>query len=93
MPRFFGLQPENYEEVILEPWFNLAYYCGITWETYINWPVPIKRWVLKRLLNEIHNVGATKAPVDNPPEVRAMTGQHRQIGTPSPILHRFPKKS
>jgi hypothetical protein len=93
MPRFFGLEPEQYEQVILEPWFNLAYYCGITWETYMNWPVPIRDWTLRRILKEINNAGASKSPVDNPPDVKALTGQIRQIGSPSPKLHRFPPKA
>jgi hypothetical protein len=83
------------EEIILKPFFQLGYYFGMSWETYIDFPTPYRSWLLEQINNEIKkSVDAggdipSKAPHDNLPDVRALTGKFRQVGTTSPRLHRF----
>ena len=76
---FFGLTPEDREIVIMEPFFDLSYYGGVSWETYYNWPIAYKRWYLKRLNKEIeraHKSGeqdmVSKAAHHNDPVTREM---------------------
>jgi hypothetical protein len=44
---FFGLTTTDKEAIILEPFFLLGYYFGMNWETYYNFPVAYKRWLIK----------------------------------------------
>ena len=66
----------------MEPFFNLSYYGGISWETYYSWPVSYKRWYMKRLNKEMErarNNGeedmVSKAAHHNDPDVRQMMGK------------------
>ena len=91
----FEIKPGDREAVYLEPFFILGYYYGMTPETYMNFPVEYKRWLAKRINAEIeaaHKNGQnppSKAPHDNDPQVRALTGKTREVGTTAPMHHRF----
>jgi hypothetical protein len=79
----FGLTSNDKENVILEPFFLLGYYFGMDWNTYYNFPVAYKRWLIKRIEKEIqaaHNQGndiPSKAIHQNTPEARAWAGRNR----------------
>jgi hypothetical protein len=83
------------EQIILKPFFQLGYYFGMSWETYLDFPVPYRGWLLEQINTEITKAVQaggdipTKAPHDNMPDVRAMTGKFRQVGTTSPRHQRF----
>jgi hypothetical protein len=59
------------------------------WETYYNYPVPYKRWLLQRLTDEIKKATEKKADIPtkgaqhNSPEIRAMSGKFKQFGSNS----------
>lgn len=94
MPAFFGLTPSDKENVILEPFFALTYYAGMSWETYYDFPVAYKHWLIKRIEKEINakadkgNDIATKGFHHNQPDVRELTGKTR-TSTTSARMQRF----
>ena len=91
---FFGLTPADREAVLLEPFFLLSYYAGISWETYYRWPKPYVRWYVKRIEREIKQAGEaqsdipSKAPQHNTPDVRQLTGKVNPF-TPNAKKQRF----
>lgn len=80
---FFGLTPEDKEQVLLEPFFLLGYYFGMTWGDYYSFPVSYKRWLIERIQKEIKrtnsngNEAGTKAAHHNDPQTRSLTGKNR----------------
>jgi len=94
---FFGLQPDDKAQLILEPTFLLMYYGGFLYGEVYRLPVAYKRWFIERIVKEL-NKGSDKEGSDNPqpltkalhqntPEVRALQGKDRPQ-TPS-RLRRF----
>lgn len=85
MPAFFGLKPEDREIVILEPFFNLMYYGGMSWETYYRFPVAYKKWLIKRIEREIRGTQEqqseipSKAPHHNTTDLRSITGKTKPV--------------
>jgi hypothetical protein len=77
----FHIQPKDREGVWLEPWFLLGYYYGMSWETYLNYPVYYRRWLIERINKEIKSANEkqqdipTKAPHDNTEQIRAMASK------------------
>lgn len=69
--------------VLLEPFFLLGYYFGMDWETYYNYPVMYKRWLVKRIEKEItkaHDAQSdipSRAMHQNTPDARALAGRTR----------------
>ena len=94
MLAFFGLTPNDKEDLVLEPFFLLGYYFGMSWETYMNFPVTYKHWLVKRIEKEIKdsqkggNDIPSKAPHHNGSDIRAMTGKTK-IHTPNAKSQRF----
>lgn len=82
----FQIRPKDREVVFLEPFFVLTYYAGMTWETYLDYPVEYKRWLIKRINTEIktasesQNGAPTKASHHNGPETSAMLNKFRHFG-------------
>jgi hypothetical protein len=82
--RFFGLTPEDKEALLLEPFFLLGYYFGMTWQDYYHLPVTYKRWLIERIQREIKktnsngNEAGTKGAHHNDPQTRAFQGKHRE---------------
>ncbi len=85
MRAFFGLTTTDKEAIILEPFFLLGYYFGMNWETYYNFPVAYKRWLIKRIEKEIQKAGKSgkdipsKAMHHNTPDARALTNKTRPV--------------
>lgn len=83
---FFGLTPDDKEAILLEPWFLLHYYGGMSTDEYLRLPVMYKRWFIQRINNEIKKASEqgndipSKGVHDNAPDIRAMTGKFRQFG-------------
>jgi hypothetical protein len=83
MPAFFGLTPQSKESEILEPFFLLTYYAGMSWETYYTFPIAYRKWLIDRINKEINAARKsqsdipTKAPHHNTEDLRAMTGKFR----------------
>jgi hypothetical protein len=56
------------------------------WETYYNFPVVYKRWLIKRINDEIKRAvdnksdTPSKAAHHNSPDLRSMTGKTKQFG-------------
>ena len=69
--------------VLLEPFFLLGYYFGMDWNTYYNYPVAYKRWLIKRIETEISRSQEAKNDIPsramhhNTPDMRALTGKTR----------------
>ncbi len=83
-PPFFGLTPEDRAKVILEPFFALGYYFGMTsWKDFYNFPIIYRRWLIKRINEEIQkaaeaqNGQTSKGLHDNTPDVRSLTNKSR----------------
>ena len=79
---FFGLRPEDREQLVLEPAFLLMYYGGCLYEEIIRMPVAYKRWFIQRINAEItktHDAGQTqsRAVHQNQPDVRELQGKLR----------------
>jgi hypothetical protein len=76
----------------LDEFFNLGYYFGMDWATFIQFPVTYKGWLMERITKEIAKAsetgGGTKAAHHNTPEIAALQGKFRQFGTQSPRLQR-----
>lgn len=92
MSPFFGLRPEDREQLVLEPAFLLIYYGGFLYSEVQNLPVAYKRWFIDRISRELkrtHDQGNTqsRAVHQNSPDVRALQGMAREQ-TPS-RLRRF----
>lgn len=90
----FPLNPENREQVWLEPFFVLMYYAGWSWESFLNFPIEYRRWLISRINKEIsrateekHDIG-DKSPPHNTPEIRQMAGMAKQF-TPNAKMQRF----
>lgn len=55
----------------------------MSWETYYNFPVAYKTWLIKRIQTEINKASEaqkdipSKAPHHNTPSIRALTGKLR----------------
>lgn len=77
----------------MEPFFILGYYFGMTWETYYDYPVAYKKWLIERINTEINRAVnnkadiPSKAPQHNTPQIREMTGKAKQFVNPK--THRF----
>lgn len=81
---FFGLAPEHREAAQLEPFFNLAYYFGMSWKEFYNFPIVYRRWIMKRLNDEIKRSSEageqpipSKGAQHNDPHLRAMMNKSR----------------
>lgn len=81
---FFGLAPELREAAQLEPFFNLAYYFGMSWETYYQFPISYRRWIMKRLNDEVKRSSEageqpmpSKGAQHNDPHTRSLMGKAR----------------
>ena len=79
---FFGLHPEDKEQLILEPSFLLMYYCGFSYKETYNIPVQYKRWFIERIGKELSKSSeggqnTSRALHDNPKDVRSMLGMAR----------------
>ena len=82
---FFGLQPSDKEQLILEPAFLLTYYNGFSWTETYNLPVVYKRWFIERTVKELNKGGGgadgessqSRALHANSPEVRQLQGRSR----------------
>jgi hypothetical protein len=81
-PTFFGLGPEDRELVLLEPFFNLAYYFGMDWCTYYNFPITYRRWIMSRLNKELKKAAdageqqmPSKGAQHNDPALRQQMGK------------------
>ena len=83
MPAFFGLAPTDKENVLLEPFFLLGYYFGMNWETYYNFPVAYKHWLIKRIGKEVSKAQEAQSDIpsrgmhQNTPDARAIAGRSR----------------
>lgn len=80
--RFFGLQPQDKEQLIWEPCFLLTYYGGLTGAEAYNLPVPIKRWWIERIVTELNKgkegeSSQSRALHQNTPDIRSMQGRMR----------------
>jgi len=57
------------------------------WETYYNFPVSYKRWLIKRINDEISRAAGNKADIPskgahhNDPNIRAMAGKFKHFGS------------
>ena len=66
--------------------FLLGYYYGMDVQTYYNFPVRYKRWLIERINDEIKKATENKADIPskgvqhNTPDVRALAGKARQFG-------------
>lgn len=82
MSAFFGLKPEDREQLILEPAFLLIYYGGFLWKDTYNLPVSYKRWFIERISKEFKSSSEggqtqSRAAHQNTPDVRALQGKAR----------------
>lgn len=80
MSRFFGLRPEDREQLILEPAFLLMYYGGCLYEEIMRMPVAYKRWFIQRINKEFSQSKEstpTRAAHQNSPDVRSLQGMAR----------------
>lgn len=79
---FFGLQPSDKEQLLLEPTFLLMYYMGFQYQEAYNLPVVYKRWFIERVSKELNKTSEggetqSRALHQNTPDVRAMQGRSR----------------
>ena len=90
---FFGLTPKDRPAVLLEPFFALGYYFGMSWETYYNFPVAYKEWLVSRINKELQKYedsgdhGSKSFQVNNL-DANQLRGKTRSFPTNS-RLHRF----
>lgn len=89
----FGISYEDREQVLLEPFFLLAFHLGIDWNTFYNWPVSYKRWFIERLQKEMDKRSEagdipSKSSLSNTSDARALTGKSRSDSVPNK-LRRF----
>lgn len=83
MPGFFGLGPDDKEQLVLEPTFLLMYYGGFSYKEACNLPVAYKKWFIDRIVKELHRTGEegntqSRGLQANTPDVRAAQGRVRQ---------------
>ena len=70
---------------MLEPFFLLGYYFGMSWADYYKFPIAYRRWLIKRINDEIakaaeaQNGQTSKGFHNNTPDVREMTGKQRSL--------------
>ena len=82
----FGLEASDKEAIVLEPWFLLGYYFGLTLPEYLTLPVSYKRWLIERIGKEIKKASESKSDIpskgihDNSPDLRSMSGKFRTFG-------------
>jgi hypothetical protein len=68
---------------MLEPFFLLGYYFGMDWRDYYRFPVAYRRWLIKRINDEIQkaaeaqNGQTSKGAHNNTPDIRSLTGKSR----------------
>lgn len=72
--------------LILEPFFLLGYYFGMShWGDYYKFPVAYKRWLIKRINEEIQkaaeaqNGQTSKGYHNNTPDIRGLTSKARSL--------------
>lgn len=55
MSAFFGLDPNNRETILLEPFYLLNQHLkgGMDWNTYLNFYVSYRRWLLERIAKDL----------------------------------------
>lgn len=55
MSRFFGLDQNDREMLLLEPFFliNRHMQGGMDWETYYNYPIIYRRWLITRIAKDL----------------------------------------
>lgn len=84
MRTFFGLRPEDREQLILEPAFLLGYYLGYSYTEVYNMPVAYKAWFIRRVSEEIAKANnpdnptappGSKAAHQNSPDIAAILGR------------------
>lgn len=67
----------------------------MSWETYLKFPITYRGWLIQRIEKEIMKARdgeadtTSKAPHENTPEMKNLTGKFRQVGTTAPNKHRF----
>ncbi len=82
MSNFFGLQPVDRVDLILEPIFLLMYYGGFLYKEAYHLPVPYKRWFIDRIIKELNKSSEggdtqSRALHHNSPDVRNMQEKAR----------------
>lgn len=66
----------------------------MTWETYLKFPVPYRKWLINRMIKEINQAQEaksdipTKALPQNTPEMRSLLGKAK-IVTPNAKMQRM----
>lgn len=86
----FGLMPEHRLNILFEPFFNLMYYMGFTWDSFDMGPLTTeqRQWFMGRLIKEIevaknnHSEIPTKAGHMNTSDVRGMLGHTKPFSGP-----------
>lgn len=55
MSAFFGLDPSNREELLLEPFYLLNQHLkgGMDWNTYVGFYVSYRKWLLQRIAKDL----------------------------------------
>lgn len=85
----FGIDPSKREDLFLEPYFLFGYYFGMSYQDYLDFPVEYKKWLADRIKKEIESAMKaksdipTKAPHQNLPDVRSLTGKTKQTTGPA----------
>jgi hypothetical protein len=80
---FFGITLADKEALFLEPLFLLGYYFALTYRDYISLPVMNRKWLIKRIEDEIKKSQEKNGEPNargshlNTPEIRAMTNKTR----------------
>lgn len=91
----FGLDPALREGILLEPFFLLGYYFGMSWSDYKTFPLTYRKWLVHRIDKEIGKAAkagndiAHKAPHGNPPDLRELTGKVKTFGSQNARMQRF----
>lgn len=79
---------EMREKMILEPFFTLWYYGGMTWQEYYSMPTYRKVWLIDRMQKEIAKATEAnqdipdKSPFHNHPQTREMLGKTKNFVNP-----------
>jgi hypothetical protein len=79
---FFGLEPSDRADVLLEKIFLLMYHMGFSYKEAYNLPVAYARFFLDRVVRELNRTsedGTTmsKGMAANTPDLRELRGQDR----------------
>lgn len=72
---FSGLTADDRENRIMEPFFLLSHYGGISWDVYYNWPIVYKDWYLKRLKRELETEGGAQDAAASTPSKKIAFSQ------------------